>query len=141
MRFPILLGCALAFPAGSAFADAPVSVTPILSTQQTASGQPIVLPQGDVQVVVSRFVIQPGTVLPRHEHPFQRYGYVLSGKLDVRIPELERVVHYGPGDFIVETRGSWHEGQAVGTEPTVLIVVDQVEPGRNNTILEGSGDH
>ncbi len=55
-----------------------VVVKPVLSTTVTSSGQPIVLPQKDAQVVVSTYEIAPGAALPEHKHPFPRYGYVLA---------------------------------------------------------------
>ena len=80
----------------------------VASTQNTVSGQPIVLPQHDVQLIVTRLTIQPGATLPEHEHPYQRYGYVLSGHLNVTMSDAGRSLTYGPGDFIVEMRNQWH---------------------------------
>jgi len=62
----IIIGFLTSSAAAPAAAGETVEVTPLLTTRQTASGQPILLPQRDVQVVVSRFVIsrfvlQPGT--------------------------------------------------------------------------------
>ena len=103
-------------------AAGPVTVTRLLSTRTTASGQPIALPQRDVRLVVSRVVIAPGTTLPTHKHPPQRYGYVLAG--------TRQTFDYGPGDFIVEARNAWHSGTAGGGDgPVVLLVIDQVEAG------------
>ncbi len=135
--FPVIISlCLAASAAVSAAAGEPVEVTPLLTTRQTASGQPILLPQRDVQVVVSRFVIQPGARLPVHLHPWQRYGYLLSGELRVTLSDDGRVIRYRPGDFIVEAREQWHSGVAVGTKPAVLIVIDQVEAGHSNTVLK-----
>jgi quercetin dioxygenase-like cupin family protein len=128
-------GLVLALAAIPALRAEPVTVSTILKTQQTASGQPIELPQHDAQLVVTRFLIQPGATLPVHEHPYQRYAYVLSGHLDVTLSDTGKVLHYGPGDFIVEVRGQWHFGTAVGTEPVTLLVIDQVEAGHGNTVL------
>jgi quercetin dioxygenase-like cupin family protein len=62
--------------ASPALAKQPVTSVTVVSTQKTVSGQPIVLPQQDVQLIVTRLTIQPGATLPEHEHPYQRYGYV-----------------------------------------------------------------
>jgi quercetin dioxygenase-like cupin family protein len=75
---------ALQLFAAPSFAAEPPAVTQLLSTQVTVSGQPIVLPQPDVQLIVSRFVIAPGATLPVHEHPAQRYAHVLAGHPRVR---------------------------------------------------------
>jgi hypothetical protein len=69
----------------SAKAD-PVKVSPLLTAVATVSGQPIVLPQGSVQVVVSNYEIPPGAKLPELKHIYERYGYVLSGQLRITIP-------------------------------------------------------
>ncbi len=127
---------AFVFSAVPSFAGEPVTVAQLLSTQTTPSGQPIVLPQHDVQLVVSRFVIAPGATLPTHLHPWQRYGYLLAGHLRVTLTETGQVFDYKPGDFIVEVSNTWHFGTAVGDEPAVLLVIDQAEAGHSNTVLQ-----
>ena len=117
-------------------AGEPATVAQLLSTQTTPSGQPIVLPQHDVQLLVSRFVIAPGAALPTHMHPWQRYGYLIAGHLRVTLTETGQVFDYKPGDFIVEVSNAWHSGTAVGDEPVVLLVIDQVEAGHDNTVLQ-----
>jgi quercetin dioxygenase-like cupin family protein len=127
----VLLG--LAAPLSAQADD--VKVTPLHSTETTASGQPIVLPRGDIQVVTSNYEIAPGAKLPEHKHPYPRYGYVLAGKLRITNTETSKSVEYGPGDFIIESLAQWHKAENIGTEPVKLLVIDQVKPGRNNTIL------
>ena len=114
----------------------PATVTQLLSAQTTPSGQPIVLPQHNVQLLVSRFEIAPGATLPTHMHPWQRYGYLIAGHLKVTLTETGQVFDYKPGDFIVEVANTWHSGTAVGDEPVVLLVIDQVEAGHDNTVLQ-----
>jgi hypothetical protein len=62
-------------------------VTELLSTTMTSSGQPIVVPRKDVQIVVSIYDVMPGVTLQVHNHPYPRYGYVLSGNLRGCRPE------------------------------------------------------
>lgn len=112
-----------------------VVVTPLASKTQTASGQPIVLPQKNVQVVVSEFEIPLGATLPVHKHPYARYAYVQAGTLEVTNIESGKSTVYKPGDFIVEMIDQWHKGANIGDEPVRLIVIDQVEAGTQNTIL------
>jgi quercetin dioxygenase-like cupin family protein len=118
----------------SAQADA-VNVTPLHIATLTASGQPIVLPQGNIQVVTSTYEIAPGAKLPEHKHPYPRYGYLLSGELRITNTETGKSEDYKPGDFIVESLGQWHKAENIGTEPIKLLVIDQIEAGKNNTIL------
>jgi quercetin dioxygenase-like cupin family protein len=127
-----LIGVACLGPAGAA--DLPVKVTPILTTTKTAIGQQIVLPSKEPQVVVTMLEIAPGTKLPRHEHPFQRYGYLLQGELTVEYEGGQRQTFHA-GDFIVEALGVWHFGTNTGSVPVKLLVIDQVEAGKSNTIL------
>ena len=115
---------------------AKVVVTPLASVTETASGQPIVLPQKNVQVLVSSFEIPPGAKLPVHMHPSARYAYVLEGQLEVTNVDTGKSTSYKKGDFIVEMIGTWHQGANVGSEPVKLLVIDQVEKGTSNTVLK-----
>ncbi|CAH1673415.1 Quercetin dioxygenase-like cupin family protein [Chelatococcus asaccharovorans] len=112
-----------------------VLVTPLLSTTTTASGQPITLPRGNAEVIVSTFDIAPGATLPVHKHPFPRYAYVLAGDLRVTNTETNKSDDYKTGDFIVEMIGQWHRGTNIGATPVKLLVIDQVDKGASNTIL------
>lgn len=135
-RFAI---AALAFAvlAGPAAADAPKPVVrQVFSGTETASGQPLMLPQGQAEVIVSTYEIPPGAALPVHKHPFPRYAYVLAGRLAVTATDTGKVSSYGPGDFVVEMLDTWHSGTTVGDETVKLLVIDQVEPGKPNVVLK-----
>lgn len=114
---------------------AKVIVKPLVSTMTTAAGQPIALPQGDVEVVVSSYEIPVGATLPVHRHPFPRYAYVLAGVLEVSSVETGKNSTYKAGDFVVEMVGKWHQATNRGAEPVRLLVIDQVEQGAQNTEL------
>ncbi len=110
-----------------------------------SSGQPIVLPQGNIQLITSIYEVPPGAKLPEHEHNSQRYGYLMSGRLRITNTETGKSVEFKPGDFIVEARGQWHKAENIGAEPIKLLVIDQVEPGEKTTVLRqperhGSGE-
>jgi len=129
-----VLGVAL--PAFALDPGQPTVVTPIVSTMQTAAGQPIVLPQKDVRVTASRFEIAPGATLPVHKHPYQRYAYVLGGTLEVTDLESGDSTTYKAGDFIVEVVNRWHQGKNVGADTVELIVIDQISGDAQQTILK-----
>jgi quercetin dioxygenase-like cupin family protein len=112
-----------------------VRVTTLLKSSVTAGGQPIAFPQKDPQVVVAIYEIPPGTALSDHQHPFPRYGYILSGRLRVTNSETGQVDVYGPGDFGVEAIGQWHYGETIGAETVKILVIDQVEKDRENVVL------
>ena len=46
-----------------------VAATLLLSTTVTSSGQPIVLPQKNTQIIVSIYDVMPGATLPVHSIP------------------------------------------------------------------------
>jgi quercetin dioxygenase-like cupin family protein len=107
-----------------------------VSTAVTASGQPIVLPQKEVHIVVLTYDIAKGARLPEHKHPFARYAYVLSGRLQVTNTETGSSAIYRTGDFIVEAIGQWHKAANIGTGPVKPLVVDQVEGDGSNTVIQ-----
>jgi quercetin dioxygenase-like cupin family protein len=125
--------------AAPALGKQPVTSVTVVSTQKTVSDQPIALPQHDVQLIVTRLTIQPGATLPEHEHPYQRYGYVLSGHLKVTMSDTGQSFTYAPGDFIVEVRNQWHSANPVGDQPVVLLVIDQVVAGHSNMVMRKPG--
>lgn len=121
---PMLIAPGLMLLAAPLHAESQVVVKPVLSTTVTSSGQPIVLPQKDAQVVVSTYEIAAGAALPEHKHPFPRYGYVLTGNLRVINDETGKTEDYKTGDFILESVGQWHRGINTGSEPLKLLVID-----------------
>jgi quercetin dioxygenase-like cupin family protein len=125
----------LACLGGAAAEDAAkVKVTPVLTATRTAIGQPLVLPAQNPQVIVTKMEIAPGAKLPRHKHPFARYAYVLEGEVTVEYEGGQRQT-FRAGEFIVEAIGVWHFGTNTGAGPLRLLVIDQVETGKSNTIL------
>jgi len=113
-----------------------VVVKPVLSTTVTSSGQPIVLPQKDAQVVVSTYEIAPGAALPEHKHPFPRYGYVLAGSLRVINDDTGKTEDFKTGDFILEAVGQWHRGINTGADPLKLLVIDIAEKDQPTVVLK-----
>jgi quercetin dioxygenase-like cupin family protein len=118
--------------------QAEVTVKQLLSTMTTSAGQKIVLPNKGAELIASIFEISPGAHLPEHQHPYPRYGYILSGSLRVTDTETGRSKTYRPGDFVVESVGRWHTGASEGQEPTRLLVIDITQHGHTNTILRKS---
>jgi quercetin dioxygenase-like cupin family protein len=135
LRFIAMLGLA-SVSAGASLAEqrAPAEVvTEIARTTKTATGQPIALAPGPLQVVATIYALAPGVKLPEHKHPFQRYAYVLEGELTVQQSGVSSRV-YRAGDFIVESVDGWHFGAATGSGPVKLLVIDQTPPGAEITI-------
>jgi quercetin dioxygenase-like cupin family protein len=60
---------------------------------------------------------------------------MVAGALRITNTEAGKGVEYDAGDFILEAIGHWHRALNIGNEPIRLVVIDQVEQGRGNTIL------
>ncbi len=116
-------------------AAAPVVVTPVKTTAVTSTGQPLTLPQENVEVSASIYDIAPGATLPVHKHPFARYAYVLGGTLQVTNVDTGQSDVFKTGDFIVEMIDQWHQGSNIGLDPVKLLVIDQIEAGAKATVL------
>lgn len=113
-----------------------VKVTPLLTTSETSSGQPIVMPQKDVQIVVSTYDIPVGAKLPEHKHPYPRYAVVQSGTLHVTNIDIGKEETYNTGSFILESVDQWHKAETVGSEPVKLLVIDVMPKGASSTVLK-----
>jgi quercetin dioxygenase-like cupin family protein len=130
---PIAILALLAAP-GSLANSPPVKSTTLVDTTRTVLGQPLVLPDKNPELKVTVLEIAPGAKLPRHEHPWSRYAYVLAGDLQVTFDQ-GLVKQYHTGDFIVEGVKAWHYGENIGSAPVRLLVIDQTEAGQPATVL------
>jgi quercetin dioxygenase-like cupin family protein len=135
-RLPLVVGVVLCMSPIHAQDNAPVIVKQVTSASVNSSGQPIKLPQGNAQVLVSTYEIAAGATLPEHMHPFPRYAYVLAGTLRVTNTDVGEDREYKPGDFILEAVSQWHKAKTVGAEPVKLLVIDMVEQGKSNMVLK-----
>lgn len=126
------------FSAYAADETPPVVTTKVLTTMQTSSGQPITLPRSDVEIIVTTMEIHPGITLPRHLHPYPRYGYVLEGSLKITNDQTGTTEVFKPGDFIVEAIGQWHHAETIGNSPVKLLVIDQVQGRKPGNTLAGN---
>ncbi len=135
---PLLVASATMLASPAISATPPTQVTELFSSRVTSAGQPIRLPP-EAKIRVSRYVIAPGATLPIHQHPAQRYAYVLSGEIDVILTEHAHSKHFGTGAFIVEATNAWHLGTNPGKEPAVLLVIDQMPlEATGNVILQSA---
>jgi hypothetical protein len=73
------------------------AIRQLLSTTTTSSGQSIVLPKNNVQIVASIFDGLPSNASQAHNHPYPRYVYVLSGTLRVNNLDTGQTNTYRPG--------------------------------------------
>jgi quercetin dioxygenase-like cupin family protein len=110
-------------------------VEQLLRTSVTTSGDAIRAPDGLLEMIVSKYHIAPQAVLPVHQHPSPRYGYVLAGTLMVTNVETRHSTVFQAGSAIVEDVGRWHEARTLGPQPVELLVLDLVKPGASNVVL------
>lgn len=129
----MLLSLILATAAATA-APAPAGpvTTPVGVYKETVSGQPIMPPQGPIEVTASETAAPAGSALPVHRHPYQRYVRVMSGRIRMVNLDTGKSVEFKAGDVIVEPVGQWHSGEVLGDEPVRLFAIDQAPPGQSN---------
>ena len=132
-----VLACILAtVTATTAFAaETPkVTVEPIITTDTTAIGQPIVMPK-DPTLVVTIDTFPPGARLPVHKHLYPHYAYMLDGELTVTNQETRKSVVLNKGDFLVEMNDTWHYGENKGKESVRLLIIDHLPKGTTSNVL------
>ena len=125
----LLLAAAVAAPA------APLT-TPLKTLDATASGQPIVLPQGPVSATISETVVPAHGQIAPHKHLYPRYVFVAEGQLRVTNLVTGQVYELKAGDLSVDPVDQWHKAEALGDTPARLIALDQTPPGVANTIRQ-----
>jgi quercetin dioxygenase-like cupin family protein len=132
MRPRVLLLFALSAPAALA-ADAPMSGI-VFRSATTSAEQPIALPQGPVEVVASITELAPGASTPIHKHPYPRFGYVLSGRIELSYPQGGETKVFEAGSFFADPVGLWHQGRALDGKAVRMLIIDQAPPGTSNFI-------
>ena len=124
---------AAAFLTAAAPMAAPVPGTKlIVDTSTTMAGQALSLPPVPVRVVATRVELKAGSAVPAHMHLWARYVYVERGEVQLTLLDSGTTRTFRAGELIVEPIGKWHSGRIVSD--TVLVAVEQVPPGRCNTV-------
>ncbi len=130
----LMLAAVLAGSAALA-ADAPRQPgQQLVTTRETASGQPIPSPGGPLQVTATISELKPGEATIVHKHPYLRYDYILEGRLQVTNFVTGKVDVVGPGQFVVDPIDQWHQGKAMDGKRVRLLVVDTAPAGQSNLI-------
>jgi len=123
------------FSATSVAAQVPkVTVVPVVRTNVTITGQPIVVPdRPDVLVSIATF--PPGARLPVHKHLYPHLVYVLEGVLTVTNAQTGKTFTAKAGSFVAEMQNTWHFGVNEGQVPVKLLVIDEVPRGTASNVL------
>jgi quercetin dioxygenase-like cupin family protein len=133
---PLVIAALSLLAASPALAAEPAKPTSVGGAfDRTVTGQPLVLPQGPVTVTFRVNDFPAGARLPVHRQPYQRYAYILSGRLRVTYVDENLVKEFGPGEVMVEGVNQWHFVEAVGPENVKVMTIDQTPPGKANVEL------
>jgi quercetin dioxygenase-like cupin family protein len=68
---------------------------------------------------VARYVYEPGTVFPDHQHEVDKIDAVLSGRFRMVVRGHMKVL--GAGQWIEIPRGTVHSAAVLGDEPVVSL--------------------
>lgn len=98
-----------------------IKVTPLLKTQESWDGKPIVYPTGKAEVTIIKIEVAPGGQTGWHLHPVSSFGVVLEGELKVEL-ESGEVLFLKAGNAAAEVVNVLHNGKNTGTVPAKLVV-------------------
>ena len=82
--------------------------------------------QGERQTLV-RYVYQPGSVFPRHQHPQEQITAVLCGEIEFDVNG--RVAKLGPGDVAIIPGDTPHGARVTGDD--VVETLNNMSPRRD----------
>ena len=84
-----------------------------------------VLACGD-QIMIVQFTIQKDAEVPAHTHPHEQVGFVVSGRVNMRIGDETREI--GPGEGYAVPGGVVHGATGI----TEAVVADSFHPVRDD---------
>ncbi len=110
-----------------------VNVTPVLKTQTSWDGQPIVYPTGKAEITGLIVELAPGAETGWHLHPVPSFGMVLEGEMEVTLKD-GRSKKMKAGDSIAEVVNTLHNGRNTGKVPVKLVVFYAGVEGQVNAV-------
>jgi quercetin dioxygenase-like cupin family protein len=105
-----------------------LTLTPILQTSTTFSGQPIRFPQSDAQIVAVLAEVAPGGQVGRHLHPNPLFVYIIEGTLTIDM-EGHGTHAFHAGEGLAEVVRTWHNGRNLGDTPVKFLIVFAAQEG------------
>jgi quercetin dioxygenase-like cupin family protein len=110
-----------------------VDAKPLLKTNITMLGGPLIYPETDKPEISSVIVtIQPGGHTSLHQHPVVTYVYVLEGEADLHVGE--KINHYKAGDAWIEPIDVPNQLFNAGAVPVKNLVVFVGSEGNPNSV-------
>jgi quercetin dioxygenase-like cupin family protein len=125
----LVTGNALAQPAG----PVGVTLTPVLETTTTITGQPIRFPHGDNQFAAVIAEVAPGGQVGRHMHPVPLFVYMLEGTLSIEM-DGHGTHTFSAGQGFAEVTNTWHNGRNLTDKPVRFLIVFAGQKGVPNLI-------
>ena len=105
-----------------------LTLTPVLQTSTTFTGQPIRFPQSDNQLVAVLAEVAPGGQVGRHLHPSPLFVYILEGALTIEM-EGHGTHTFRAGEGLAEVVNTWHNGRNFGDTPVRFLIVFAAQEG------------
>jgi quercetin dioxygenase-like cupin family protein len=105
-----------------------LTLTPILDTAKTFTGQPIRFPQGENKLVAALAEVAPGGQVGRHLHPNPLFVYFLEGTLTIEM-EGHGTHTFSAGEGLAEVINTWHNGRNLGDTPAKFLIVYAAQEG------------
>lgn len=115
--------------------SAAIKVTPILKTENSWNGQPLVYPEGKAEITGMIVEIVTGAETGWHLHPVPSFGMIPEGELEVQLKDGQ-TKRIKAGDGLAEVVNLLHNGRNVGSVPVKLIVFYAGAVGQPFTIKE-----
>lgn len=105
-----------------------LTLTPVLQTGTTFTGQPIRFPQGANQFVAVLAEVAAGGQVGRHLHPNPLFVYMLEGTLTIEM-EGHGTHAFRAGEGLAEVVNIWHNGRNLGDSPVRFLIVFAAQEG------------
>jgi quercetin dioxygenase-like cupin family protein len=135
LALSLLLSCAATIAIAQPTQTGPVglTLTPVLETATTITGQPIRFPQGDNQFTAVLAEVAPGGQVGRHMHPVPLFVYMLEGTLSIEM-DGHGTHTFSAGQGFAEVTNLWHNGRNLTDKPVRFLIVFSGQKGTPNLI-------
>ncbi len=139
-------------PASLAVQGTPVVQPPVIASEVLGHASPAKVE--DPELALGRVTIMPGAAIPVHYHPGTQIGVVVQGELTYSVFSGEITWYRGdapsaapkliepgetvvvrPGDALIESSGSVHQGRNDGNVPLIIYVSTLFPTGAPTSII------
>lgn len=112
-----------------------ISSNLILQTTTSWDGSPINYPEGEAQITALHIEIPTGSETGWHSHPVPSFGYVLEGRLELRMEDGSTFI-VNKGEALAELTNKVHSGKSIGENALKLVVFYTGVTGKDLTIMD-----